>query len=283
VDECASFVLVGYPLTSSSLILPSKPTNQPTKAKSTIFQDIVAQCTVGLVQFELALTVIRHCPPLAWSALAPHNPSLPSLLLHLTHSTIMAIALSGAAAASDATARLASLLVHRSAGARRRSHHSPMLRSQSLAQFWGVRWNRLFGGSIADAVLGPDVSATGGKRRRSTGRSFFALAAVFFASGIMHVVPLLPTGANASALADCMAFFLLQIPLLVLDQGVARPLLPRPLRRALSIVLLSLSFLLFLAPMHELYGDEFYADTLFGRTVCASGLLQHAPTWLFRC
>jgi hypothetical protein len=63
-----------------------------------------------------------------------------------------------------------------------------------------------------------------------------------------------------------------------------RPLLPAPLRRACSIVLLSLSFLVFLAPMHALYGESFYARTFLGRAVCSSiAGAARPPTWLLRC
>eukprot|EP00667_Euglena_gracilis_P012921 EG_transcript_13310 len=80
--------------------------------------------------------------------------------------------------------------------------------AQSLAEFWGKRWNRAIGGSLTTYVYKPLLPRTG------PGPASFA---TFLASGLLHVWPLHVAGFDGPACAAMLGFFLLHGLLVALE------------------------------------------------------------------
>jgi hypothetical protein len=118
---------------------------------------------------------------------------------------------------------------------------SPQL-AQSLAEFWGVRWNRVIGGLLREHCFTPLA------RRPSVG-----LAWAFVVSGVAHVYLLLPALDVMSA-ATMGAFFLTQPPLMLMERRLKVRRWPVPARRAWTLAALALTFPLFVVPALALFG-----------------------------
>ncbi len=116
-------------------------------------------------------------------------------------------------------------------------HDHPIL-SLSLAEFWGRRWNRVVGHWLFTALYRPVALR---------GHSALAVAAAFVGSAIIHLY--FTWAAIGFEWSLVMAsFFVLQIPLVLLEAALGQRGWPRPLRRAWTVGGLVLTSPLFVAP-----------------------------------
>ena len=116
-------------------------------------------------------------------------------------------------------------------------HQHPVL-SLSLAEFWGRRWNRVVGHWLLSALYRPLAL-----RRQPV----LAVLAAFVGSAALHQY--FTWAAIGFGWSLVMAsFFLLQVPLLLLEAALGQPRWPRPLRRAWTVACLVLSSPLFVGP-----------------------------------
>jgi hypothetical protein len=91
-----------------------------------------------------------------------------------------------------------------------------------MSEFWSMRWNHLVGRNLHRAFFRPLC-------RR--GRPRLGVLASFFASGVMHVVPVLAALAPAQALrpaAAVMGFFLLHGGLVLGERALGWQRAPAP-------------------------------------------------------
>jgi hypothetical protein len=116
-------------------------------------------------------------------------------------------------------------------------HQHPIL-SLSLAEFWGRRWNRVVGHWLFTALYRPLALRK---------QPVLAVLAAFGGSAILHQY--FTWAAIGFSWSLLMAgFFLLQVPLLLLEAALGQARWPRPLRRAWTVACLVLSSPLFVAP-----------------------------------
>jgi hypothetical protein len=125
-------------------------------------------------------------------------------------------------------------------------HEHPIL-SLSLAEFWGRRWNRVVGHWLFTALYRPIALA---------GRPVLAMLAAFVGSAVLHLY--FTWAAVGFRWSLIMAsFFLLQVPLLLLEAALRQRRWPNPLRRAWTIGCLMLTSPLFVAPTLVTLGNGF--------------------------
>jgi hypothetical protein len=116
-------------------------------------------------------------------------------------------------------------------------HQHPVL-SLSLAEFWGRRWNRVVGHWLFTALYRPLALRQ---------HPVLAVLAAFVGSALLHQY--FTWAAIGFGWSLIMAsFFLLQVPLLLLEAAFRQQRWPRPLRRAWTVACLVLSSPLFVAP-----------------------------------
>lgn len=116
-------------------------------------------------------------------------------------------------------------------------HQHPIL-SLSLAEFWGRRWNRVVGHWLFGALYRPVALR---------GKPVLAVAAAFVGSAVLHqYFTWAAIGFDWSLIMA--SFFLLQVPLVLIEAALGQQRWPRPLRRAWTVALLVLSSPLFVAP-----------------------------------
>ena len=139
---------------------------------------------------------------------------------------------------------------------------SPLTKSTSVAEFWGMRWNKVIGGYLKFAVFKPMLKSGWGK-----GSAVFA---TFLASGLLHEYVLLSCTLKGRGSGDAVplfepnyfrqtGFFLWNALMLILEQYLSSvdelkqfaSKLPRPVRTAL-VVMTSL-------PISHWFTDEFIA------------------------
>lgn len=116
-------------------------------------------------------------------------------------------------------------------------HRHPIL-SCSIGEFWGKRWNRVVGGWLFSTFYRP-VAARGRPR--------LAIFTAFAGSAALHFY--FTWAAVGFAWGLVMAsFFLLQVPLLLLERHWRQARWPEPLRRVWTLGWLALTSPLFVAP-----------------------------------
>ena len=116
-------------------------------------------------------------------------------------------------------------------------HQHPVL-SLSLAEFWGRRWNRVVGHWLFTALYRPLALR---------GKPVLAVLAAFLGSALLHQY--FTWAAIGFGWSLIMAsFFLLQVPLLLLEGALGQQRWPRPWRRAWTVACLVLTSPLFVAP-----------------------------------
>jgi hypothetical protein len=117
-------------------------------------------------------------------------------------------------------------------------HDHPIL-SRSLAEFWGRRWNRVVGGWLFSTFYRP-LAARG---RRALGT-----LAAFLASALLHLY--FTWAAVGIRWGLWMAaFFVLQVPLLWLEERIHQRAWPGPLRRAWTVGWMGITSPLFIEPL----------------------------------
>lgn len=118
------------------------------------------------------------------------------------------------------------------------------IRSRTVAEFWGRRWNRAVGGWLRKHTFMPLA------RRGHTG---LALAASFLVSTALHFWPILVALGLEPALAMA-GFFVLQLPILAVESrlGVAR--WPAAAGHAWTVTALLATSPLFTVPVLMLFG-----------------------------
>jgi hypothetical protein len=116
-------------------------------------------------------------------------------------------------------------------------HKHPIL-ALSLAEFWGRRWNRIVGHWLFTALYRPVALR---------GQPALAVLAAFTGSALLHLYFTWAAIGFAWSLMIA-SFFLLQVPLLLLEVALRQKRWPRPLRRAWTIGCLVLTSPLFVAP-----------------------------------
>jgi hypothetical protein len=114
-------------------------------------------------------------------------------------------------------------------GIRAPSPHDPtFFLATSVCSFW-TRWNTMFGGVLRRAVFRP----LGGRHHLA-----LAVLATFAVSGLVHCLPLMPTGVNrtqaAVVMGSCLLFFLLH-GVAILLEGALPVRVRRRVGRALLI------------------------------------------------
>lgn len=116
-------------------------------------------------------------------------------------------------------------------------HRAP-IRSASLTEFWGVRWNRVIGAYLRDHAFRPLL--------RYTNPTLATLLA-FALSALLHAYPMW-VGLGVRGASFAAAFFMVHGVLLTIERygGVAR--WPRPLGRAFVIACFLLTMPLFAEP-----------------------------------
>jgi alginate O-acetyltransferase complex protein AlgI len=129
-------------------------------------------------------------------------------------------------------------VVYRALGSQPPVLHDHPILSLSLAEFWGQRWNRVVGHWLFSTFYRPFALA---------GRAAAGVAAAFLASALLHMYfTWAAVGFGWSVLMA--SFFVLQVPLLLLEQKLGQTRWPRPLRRAWTIGCLVLTAPLFVEP-----------------------------------
>jgi membrane bound O-acyltransferase family protein len=130
-------------------------------------------------------------------------------------------------------------LIYRGAGLRPPVMHAHPILSQSLREFWGRRWNRVVGNWLFGTFFRPFAAR---------GRPRLGMAATFAASAALHLY--FTWAAVGLRWGLLMAvFFLLQIPLLLLEARWGEARWRPPLRRIWTLGWLALTSPLFVAPM----------------------------------
>jgi hypothetical protein len=130
-------------------------------------------------------------------------------------------------------------LIYRGAGLRPPVMHAHPILSQSLREFWGRRWNRVVGNWLFGTFFRPFAAR---------GRPRLGMAATFVASAALHLY--FTWAAIGLGWGLLMAvFFLLQIPLLLLEARWGQARWRAPLRRIWTLGWLALTSPLFVAPM----------------------------------
>ena len=117
-------------------------------------------------------------------------------------------------------------------------HDHPVL-SRSLAEFWGRRWNRVVGRWLFATFYRP--LAARGRRRLGT-------LAAFVASALLHLY-FTSMAVGIGWGLWMAAFFVLQVPLLMLEELWGQRRWPLPLRRFWTIATLALTSPLFIEPL----------------------------------
>jgi hypothetical protein len=125
-------------------------------------------------------------------------------------------------------------------------HNHPVL-SLSLAEFWGRRWNRVVGHWLFTALYRPVALK---------GRPLLAVLAAFAGSALLHLY--FTWAAIGLYWGLIMAsFFVLQVPLLLLELALGQRRWPAPLRRVWTVGCLVLTSPLFVAPTLMTLGRGF--------------------------
>lgn len=117
-------------------------------------------------------------------------------------------------------------------------HDHPIL-SRSLAEFWGRRWNRVVGGWLFSTFYRP-LAARGNKG--------LATLAAFLASALLHLY-FTWTAVGLRWGLWMAAFFVLQVPLLWLEDRIDQRAWPDPMRRAWTITWMGITSPLFIEPL----------------------------------
>lgn len=129
--------------------------------------------------------------------------------------------------------------VYRCAGLKPPVMHDHPLLSRSLAEFWGRRWNRVVGGWLFSTFYRP--LAAGGRRALGT-------FVTFGASALLHLY--FTWAAVGLGWGLWMAaFFLLQAPLLWLEERVGERAWPEALQRAWTAGWMAVTSPLFIEPL----------------------------------
>jgi hypothetical protein len=125
-------------------------------------------------------------------------------------------------------------------------HKHPIL-SLSLAEFWGRRWNRVVGHWLFTTLYRPLAVR---------GRPVLAVLAAFIGSALLHLYfTWAAIGFSYSLLIA--TFFLLQVPLLLLESALGQRHWPSPLRRLWTFGCLMVTSPLFVAPTLITLGSGF--------------------------
>ena len=129
-------------------------------------------------------------------------------------------------------------VVYRALGSRPPVLHDHPLLSLSLAEFWGRRWNR---------VVGHWLFSTFYRTFALAGRASAGVAAAFVGSALLHFY--FTWAAIGLSWALLMAsFFLLQVPLMLLEQKLGQARWPSAWRRAWTLGCLVVTAPLFVEP-----------------------------------
>lgn len=129
-------------------------------------------------------------------------------------------------------------LVFRALGSQPPVLHDHPILSLSLAEFWGRRWNRVVGHWLFSTLYRPFALA---------GRAAAGVAAAFAGSALLHLY--FTWAAIGLAWALVMAsFFLLQVPLMLLEQKLEQARWPSLWRRVWTLGCLALTAPLFVEP-----------------------------------
>jgi membrane bound O-acyltransferase family protein len=129
-------------------------------------------------------------------------------------------------------------LVERALGAQPPLLHDHPILSLSLAEFWGRRWNR---------VVGHWLFATFYRPFARGGRAAAGVTAAFLGSALLHFY--FTCAAIGAAWGLVMAsFFVLQVPLVLLERKLGQARWPAPWRRIWTIGCLVLTAPLFVEP-----------------------------------
>jgi hypothetical protein len=129
-------------------------------------------------------------------------------------------------------------VVYRALGLRPPVLHEHPILSLSLAEFWGRRWNRVVGHWLFSTFYRPFALA---------GRAAAGVAAAFLGSALLHFY--FTWAAIGLEWALVMAsFFLLQVPLMLLEQKLGQARWPSVLRRAWTLGCLLVTAPLFVEP-----------------------------------
>jgi Membrane bound O-acyl transferase family len=137
--------------------------------------------------------------------------------------------------------------VYRACGLRPPIFHQHPILSRSIAEFWGRRWNR---------IVGSWLSATFYRPLAARGRPGLGLGAAFVGSALLHLYFTwaaigLPAGGRMAA------FFLVQLPLLVLERRLHQSSWPEAARRLWTLAWLALTSPLFVEPMLDILAGGF--------------------------
>lgn len=125
-------------------------------------------------------------------------------------------------------------------------HDHPIL-SLSLAEFWGRRWNRVVGHWLFTALYRPVALR---------GHPALAVTAAFVGSALIHLYfTWAAIGFGWSLVMG--SFFVLQIPLVLLEAALEQRRWPRPLRRVWTVGCLVVTSPLFVAPTLITLGSGF--------------------------
>ncbi|QRK12522.1 hypothetical protein JQX13_22345 [Archangium violaceum] len=131
------------------------------------------------------------------------------------------------------------ILLYSAVGIDPRPLHDDPIRSRTIAEFWGRRWNRAVHRFLKLNVFAPVA-------RR--GYTELGLALTFVVSAFFHFAFMLP--AVGPGLAAMMgAFFLLQLPFLWAERALGVARWKEPLARAWTLTLLFVSSPLFVEPV----------------------------------
>ena len=131
------------------------------------------------------------------------------------------------------------ILVYRLLGIDPRPLHDDPIRSKTIGEFWGRRWNRAVHRFLKLNVFAPVA-------RR--GHTELGLALTFVVSGLFHFAFMVPAvGFGWAAMMG--AFFVLQLPFLWVERALGVARWRAPLARAWTLGLLFVSSPLFVEPM----------------------------------
>lgn len=134
------------------------------------------------------------------------------------------------------------IVLYRLLGIDPRPLHDDPIRSKTIGEFWGRRWNRAVHRFLKLNVFAPVA-------RR--GHTELGLALTFVVSGLFHFAFMLPAvGLGWAAMMG--AFFVLQLPLLWAERALGVGRWRAPLARAWTLTLLFLSSPLFVEPVLQI-------------------------------
>jgi hypothetical protein len=134
------------------------------------------------------------------------------------------------------------ILAYAALGIDPRPLHDDPIRSKTITEFWGRRWNRAVHRFLKQTVFAPVA-------RR--GYTELGLALTFVVSGLFHFTFMLPAVGPFWA-AMMGAFFVLQLPLVWAERALGVSRWPTPLARMWTLTLLLASSPLFVEPVLQI-------------------------------